>query len=299
MKRYGPKVLIAGCGYLGLTTARSFHIGGFDVHGLTRSTDPSERKGPLPFPMDVADITRRDDLEKFAGQFDSVVVCVSTKGGSAGDYRRLYVEGTRNLIEVVRPRKCVFTSSTSVYGDSDGAWVTEAVPASAPTETAKVLREAEEMVLAAGGIVTRLGGIYGPGRAVHLRKFFDGTATIDGDGSRYINQVHRDDAAGALFLLLAWHAPSGIYNIVDDTPVRQREMYAWLSDVFGRPLPPSTPAGEPRRRGVANKRVSNAKLHAMGWRCRHPSFQSAVTVIAPTLLGSGDILSPASLSAVA
>jgi nucleoside-diphosphate-sugar epimerase len=299
MKRYGPKVLVAGCGYLGLTTARSFHIGGFDVHGLTRSADPAERKGPLPFPMDVADITRRGDLEKFAGQFDSVVVCVSTRGGGAEDYRRLYIEGTRNVLEVIRPRNCVFTSSTSVYGDSDGAWVTEATPATPVTDTACVLREAEEMVLAAGGIVTRLGGIYGPGRAVHLRKFFEGTATIDGDGSRHINQVHRDDAAGALFLLLAWHATSGIYNVVDDTPVRQREMYSWLADVFGRPLPPSAPASEARKRGVANKRVSNAKLHAMGWRCRHQSFHAAVTLIAPTLLGSGDILPSAPLSAVA
>ncbi len=299
MKRYGPKVLIAGCGYLGLTTARSFHIGGFDVHGLSRATDPTARKGPLPFPLDLADITRRENLEMFAGQFDSVVICVSTKGGSVEDYRRLYIEGTRNLIEVVRPRNCVFTSSTSVYGDSDGAWVTEATRCTPPTETARVLQEAEEMVLAAGGIVARLGGIYGPGRAVHLRKFFDGTATIEGDGSRYINQVHRDDAAGALFLLLAWHAPSGIYNVVDDTPVRQREMYAWLADVYGRPLPPSVPVGEARRRGIANKRVSNAKLHGMGWRCRHASFQEAVTTIAPTVLGGSGLIPQAGLSAVA
>jgi nucleoside-diphosphate-sugar epimerase len=249
--------------------------------------------------MDTADITRRESLERFAGQFDHVVVSVSTRGGTAEDYRRLYLEGTRNLLDVVRPKKCIFTSSTSVYGDSDGAWVTESTPAQPVSETAKVLQETEEMVLAAGGIVARLGGIYGPGRAVYLRKLFDETATIDGDGSRYINQIHRDDAAGALFLLLAWHAPSGVYNVVDDTPVRQREMYAWLADLFGRPVPPSVTMGEVRKRGVANKRVSNAKLHAMGWRCRHPSFQASVTAIAPTLLGGGEIVPQAGIAAVA
>jgi nucleoside-diphosphate-sugar epimerase len=299
MKRYGPKILIAGCGYLGLTTARSFHIGGFDVQGLTRSSEPGANKGPLPFPMDRCDITRREDLEKFAGQFDSMVICVSTKGGTAEDYRRVYLEGTRNLLEVVRPQQCIFTSSTSVYGDLDDAWVTEATPAGPVTETGKVLQETEGLVLAAGGIVVRLGGIYGPGRSAHLRRFFDGTATIDGDGSRWLNHIHRDDAAGAIFLLRAWHAPSGIYNVVDDTPVRQREMYSWLADVFGRPLPASVAAGEMRRRGVASKRVSNAKLHGMGWRCRHPSFQSAVTAIAPTLVSGGELVQQAGLSAVA
>jgi nucleoside-diphosphate-sugar epimerase len=299
MTRFGPKILIAGCGYLGLTAARTFHIGGFNVHGLTRTSDPCTKKGPLPFPMIKADVTRRADLERINEEFDTVLVCVSSRGGDAEAYRNLYLEGTRNLVEVLKPRHCVFTSSTSVYGSSDDAWVTESTPAEPPVETAKVLREAEQVVLDAGGIVARLGGIYGPGRSVHLRKFFEGSAAIEGDGSRWLNQVHRDDAAGAIFLLRAWHAASGIYNVVDDTPLRQREIYSWMADMFGRPLPASVPLPDQRKRGIASKRVSNAKLHGMGWRCRYPSFLTAITSIIPTLVSSGEFAQQAGFSAVA
>ena len=55
-----------------------------------------------------------------------------------------------------------FTSSTSVYAQGDGEWVTEESPAEPDRETGRVLRATEEFVLAGGGIVARLAGIYGP-----------------------------------------------------------------------------------------------------------------------------------------
>ena len=102
--------------------------------------------------------------------------------------------GARHLLDAFRPRRTVYTGSTSVYAQTDGAWVDESSPAEPDRETGHILRETEAIVLAAhGGTVARLAGIYGPGRSVLLRKFLASEAVIEGDGLRWLNQIQRDD----------------------------------------------------------------------------------------------------------
>jgi nucleoside-diphosphate-sugar epimerase len=119
-----------------------------------------------------------------------------------------------------------------------------------------------------------------------LKKFLSGEAVIEGDGGRWINQVHRDDIATALALLVERGA-GGIFNVADDTPMTQREVYEWLAAHFSRPLPPDGPVDVNRKRGVTSKRVSNAKLRALGWSARYPSFREAVVTDAELVGESG------------
>ena len=77
---------------------------------------------------------------------------MSPPGGDAEDYRQVYLQGTRNLIEWLAPnppKKFVYTSSTSVYGQTDGSQVKESSPTEPLVETAKVLLETEKVLLAA------------------------------------------------------------------------------------------------------------------------------------------------------
>lgn len=266
------RLLIAGCGYLGLATARRFAAEGWEVIGLTRST-PLEGETFRCVAADIADAAALAALA--LPPLDAVIHCASSGRGGVEEYRRVYLEGARNLTRVFAPARLVFASSTSVYAQNDGSVVTEASPAEPQRDTGRVLREAEEVTLTSGGCVARLAGIYGPERSVLLRKFFSGEAVIEGDGARFVNQVYRDDAAAALVLLAA-RGVTGIVNVCDDTPLTQREVYAWLAEHFARPLPPTGPVDVNRKRGVTNKRVSNAKLRALGWQSRYPSFREAI-----------------------
>lgn len=262
---------------MGLATARVFAHREWEVVGCTHSEDSAAKLAGESFPVVACDISDRASVEARAGlgPFDAVVHCASSGRGGAEEYRRVYLEGARNLATVFAPAPLLFTSSTSVYAQTDGEWVTEESPAEPPRETGRLLRETEDLVLAQNGIVARLAGIYGPGRSVLLRKFFDGTAVIEGDGSKWINQVHRDDIAVAL-ARLAHFRISGIFNVVDNQPLSQHELYSWLARRFDRPLPPSGPIDTNRKRGWTNKRVSNARLRQLGWSPRFPSFFEAV-----------------------
>jgi nucleoside-diphosphate-sugar epimerase len=271
------KVVIAGCGFTGLATARLFASAGWEVVGVTHSEDSAVLHAEEKFPVIACDITDRAALAACGGLqgADTVIHCASSGRGGVEQYRAVYLGGAQALAEVLAPRALVFTSSTSVYAQTGGEWVAEASAAEPDRETGRVLRETEEWVLAGGGTVARLAGIYGPGRSVLLRKFFAGEAVIEGDGAKWINQVHRDDIASALVQLVTAKA-RGIFNVNDDEPLAQSAVYKWLARRFTRPLPPSGPVDTERKRGWTSKRVSNAKLRALGWHPRYPSFLAAV-----------------------
>ena len=270
-----PRILIAGCGYVGKATALLFHESGWEVEGWTRSIDSAKQFSSSPFPVRAVDIADRDQVLSLTNKFDRIIHCASSGGGGASEYRRVYLEGARNLLDVFAGTSLIFTSSTSVYAQQDGSWVTESDRAEPVHESGQILRETEELVLDRGGIVARLAGIYGPGRSFLLQQLLAGKAVIDSERDRFVNQVHRDDIAAALFLL-AQSGAAEIYNVVDDQPIRLSECYKWLATELHLPAPPNGPATTSRKRGDSNKRVSNKKLRALGWTPNYGTFQKAM-----------------------
>ena len=273
-----PRILIAGCGYVGEATADLFHSAGWNVEGWVHSQESAARLSAKPYQVGLVDISQRDEIAEQTEAFDAVIHCASSRGGDAEAYRQIYLEGARNLLNNFPPAKILFTSSTSVYAQRDGSWVTEESETKPLRETSRILLEAEKLILEKRGIVVRLAGIYGPQRSALLSKFLNGTATIDPQSDRFVNQVHRDDIALALFLLLNREAQESvqIYNVVDDQPILQSECYRWLAQRLNRPLPQIRKSEQPRKRGDTNKRVSNAKLHQLGWTSEYPTFGDAM-----------------------
>jgi nucleoside-diphosphate-sugar epimerase len=274
-----PRILIAGCGYVGQAAAGLFQERGWTVEGWTASPQSARQLGDRPYSVRAVDIADSDAVSAGREEFDVVIQSASSGGGAAETYRRVYLEGARNLLKAFSRACLVMTSSTSVYAQKDGDVVDETSPANPAHERGQILREAEELVLSHNGMVARLGGIYGPGRSFFLRKLLAGEAMADERGERFVNQAHRDDIVSALFLLAARRADCGrqIYNVVDDQPIRARDAYQWLSTRLERPLPAAVGkviAG--RKRGDSNKRVSNQKLRALGWEPRYPNFSVAM-----------------------
>jgi nucleoside-diphosphate-sugar epimerase len=277
--------LIAGCGFLGEAAAGFFCTDGWKVVGLTASAESAARLSERSYAAMAADISSAESLAAVRarhGAFDLVLHCASSGRGGAGAYRRVYVDGAAQLSKTFPEARLLFTGSTSVYAQATGEWVDENSPAEPDRETGRLLLEAENIALAAGGCVLRLAGIYGPGRSVLLRKFLEGSAVLEDGGTRWINQIHRDDAALAALAVARSGVPGTIFNVADDQPATQREIHGWIADFLDRPLPPEGPADLNRKRGWTSKRVSNARLRALGWAPQFPSYCAAL----PSLTGS-------------
>jgi nucleoside-diphosphate-sugar epimerase len=273
-----PRILIAGCGYIGQAAADLFHERGWEVEGWTASVQSAGQLAAKPYAVRAVDITNAAQVSAMGGEFDAIVQCASSGGGDAEKYRRIYLEGALALLGAFPQVRLIFGGSTSVYAQQNGEIVDETSPAAPAHEKGRVLREAEELVLSHHGIVARLAGIYGPGRSFLLRTFLSAKAVVDGEKDRFINQAHRDDIVSALFLLAEGGADLGgqIYNVVDDQPILRSEAYRWLSAHLQESLPEGGVAAE-RKRGDSNKRVSNKKLRALGWKPRFPDFPAGMT----------------------
>jgi nucleoside-diphosphate-sugar epimerase len=283
------RVLIVGCGYVGLPLGSELLRQGHEVFGVRRSREGAQAVQAAGIEPIVADIAQPIAPGTLPGTFDWVVNCVASGGGNADDYRSTYRDGMRHLLEALDPsrlKKFVYTSSTGVYGQNDGSVVKETSPTEPEAATARVLIESEQVLLGAvqdrklPGVVLRVAGIYGPGRGHYFRQYLRNEARITGRGERFLNMIHRDDVVGVILAALKSGRAGEIYNVVDDEPVAEIHFYRWLSETLGKWLPPFATEEETvvRKRGSTNKRVQNRRLKVeLGYQFRFPTFRQGYT----------------------
>ncbi len=278
------RVLIVGCGYVGLPLGAELVRRGHEVFGMRRSDTGSADLQAAGIKSVLADVTKPADLAKLPGPFDWVVNCVSSSRG-AQEYRDVYLQGTRNLLDwlaAAPPKKYVYTSSTSVYGQVDGSSVKESSLTQPQSETGQVLVETEQLLLDAArqkgfpAVILRVAGIYGPGRGHLFQQYLCGEARISGNGERFINMIHLDDVVGAIIAALQSGRAGEIYNAADDEPVTQIDFFRWLSEELGKGMPPFATEAEnaARKRGLTDKKVQNRRLKMeLGYEFKYPNFR--------------------------
>jgi len=282
------RVVILGCGYIGIELGRQLTDAGHEVIGVRRSEAGCESITDAGFEAHQADLTDPEGIEGLPAA-DWLVFAASSGGRNAEAARRIYVEALDSVIEQFGkrespPDRLVYTSSTGVYGDHDGAWVDESTPLEPTTEKTHVLVEAERIAreksaeYGIDGTVARFSGLYGPDR-YRLERYIEGPVT-----EGYLNMVHREDAAGAITSLLTHdRARDEAVLVTDDEPVDKWTFADWLADECGVESPPKRTKKErltddglsaaARRRILTSKRCSNEKLRELGYSLRYPTFR--------------------------
>jgi nucleoside-diphosphate-sugar epimerase len=283
------RVLIVGCGYVGIPLGAELVRLGHEVFGLRRSPDANATLQASAIHPLVADITRPSDLAVLPTPFDWVINLVSSNKGGVDEYREIYLNGTRHLIDWLagQPlKKYVFASSTSVYGQTNGAVVKEDAATEPSSLTSQVLVQTEQLLVEAArsrkfpAVILRVAGIYGPERGHLFLQYLRNEARIAGKGERIINMIHRDDLIGAIMAALKNGRSGEIYNVVDDEPVAQIHFFRWLSETLGKWMPPFMTEEENanRKRGLTNKKVSNRRMKMeLGVPLKYPNFRQGYT----------------------
>ncbi len=286
-------VLIAGCGDVGLALAELLLADGTPVRAIRRQPEQLP-PGVTGFGLDLRDPRQ---LAALPGDVEVLVFAASADESNEVSYRSLYLDGLRNVLEVLVRKgaplhRVVFTSSTSVYGQTSGEWVDESSATNPPGFSGHVMLEAERMVAdwsaerGSIGFSVRFGGIYGSGRTRLIDLVRSRRATCGDGPPRFTNRIHIDDCAGVLHHLLRSESPASIWLGVDDDPAEQCTVYNWLAERLGVPPPSRAPWDPGSVRGAerSNKRCSNARLHAAGYRFRHPSFREGYAAMLEALV---------------
>jgi nucleoside-diphosphate-sugar epimerase len=274
---------IFGAGYSGRAFGRLM-ADQAKIAGTTRSPDnfgllTAAGIEPLAF-----DGERFPDAVR-AELWDATHLIVSTAPGEAGD--PVLGAGRAVLLRATPALKWIgYLSTVGVYGDHQGAWVDEASQ-TRPTSRRSQLRLAAENAWVSFGrerdvpvALLRLSGIYGPGRNAFVN-LANGTARRLVKPGQVFNRIHVDDIAGALVHLSA-RCADGIFNVSDDEPAPPQDVVAYAAELMDVPPPPEidfeTAAISPMTRSFygENKRVSNARIKACGYRFTFPDYRAAL-----------------------
>ena len=281
------RVVIIGCGYVGIELGTQLQAAGHTVTGVRRSESGLNSIAAAGFDAQQADVTRPETLTTLPDA-EWVIFAASSGGRGAESARRVYVEGLQNTIAAYAERdsidRLIYTSSTGVYGDHDGRFVDESTPLDPTTEKTQVLETAESIAIEEAGnvgidgTVARFAGLYGPHR-YRLLRYLEGPVT-----EGYLNMIHRDDAAGAIrHILTADVAREECVLVVDDEPAEKWAFADWLAAACGRPDPPKQTVEErlatsdlsetAQRRVRTSKRCSNDYLHELGYSLSYPTYR--------------------------
>ncbi len=192
-----------------------------------------------------------------------------------------------------------YLSTTGVYGDRQGGWVTENSRLAAQSVEAARRVGAERDWLQVGrgmGLtvtIFRLPGIYGPGRSA-FERLREGRARRIAAPGQVFSRIHVEDLAAGLAASIARPRAGGIYNLCDDEPAPNSEVVAYAARLLGMAPPLEVSMADAALSRAAmrfyaeSKRVSNARAKAeLGWRPAYPTYREGLTALLPRLLAIG------------
>lgn len=184
-----------------------------------------------------------------------------------------------------------YLSTTGVYGDRAGGWVTEnsALAAQSIEGARRVAAERDWFQVAASmGLslaVFRLPGIYGPNRSA-LDRLRAGKARRIAAPGQVFSRIHVDDLAAGLEASIERPRAAGIYNLCDDEPCPNSDVIAYAAELLSMAPPAEVTFEEAKLLPAAlrfyaeSKRISNARAKAeLGWRPAYPTYREGLKAI--------------------
>jgi nucleoside-diphosphate-sugar epimerase len=295
------KVLVAGAsGAVGRQLVPELAAAGHEVVGLARSASAGAALAVDALDREaVFAAVRRVAPEAIVNMLTAIPARLNPRQMTTEFEltNRLRTAGTRNLLDAGRESavgRIVSQGLAYAYEPGEGLADEETPlwrrPPTQFASTVAALVELESMTTGAGGVVLRLGHLYGPGTMfapdgsfaddVRARK-----VPLAGAGASVFSFVHVADVATAVADALNHEGPD-VLNIVDDDPSPIGDWLPEMARVLQAPRPRRLPLGLVRLaaggwgaaylaglRGADNTRARQA----MGWRPRYPSWRAGLT----------------------
>lgn len=228
-----PHISITGLGYLGLPLAQKFYQHGSRVAAIKRSLTSDDIN--LPIHLDTFDLGSTDAFQTalWRHHADKPVWFFLLPPSSLTHYADT-VKQWAELARACNVQHLIFTSSTSVYGDTARECDETATP-DPQTESARQILAAEQHLLDSGISnidILRLGGLYCAER--HPVSRLVQKQNIPG-GNRPINIVHRNITVESLFQTAFNPGGRRLKNIIEPRHPTRREFYTEEAAKLGLP----------------------------------------------------------------
>ena len=234
-------VLIVGCGYIGQRVAALLPASRFEVTGIVRSDESRERLAAAGVRAVCLDLDRLEAGTDWGCQLADVFYFAPPPPVGSRDLRmRAFLDALGGAMSV---RRIVYISTSAVYGDCGGAWISETQPLNPATPRGHRRQDAEQQLLAwceaqaTQWTILRVPGIYGPGK-LPLERLRNGTPVLREEDSPYTNRIHADDLATICVAAMHGSITNTAYNVSDGHPSNMTDYFFRVADAAGLPRPP-------------------------------------------------------------
>ncbi|MGB5306624.1 MAG: SDR family oxidoreductase [Gammaproteobacteria bacterium] len=235
-------VLIAGCGYIGRRLAVVLTAQGYRVTGLVRSQASADRLQAFGVRAISADL---DATEQCTGNITGhATVFYLAPPPAQGNEDTRMAAFLRSIDSGPVPRRIVYISTSAVYGDCQGEWITEAHAVKPTTARGYRRLDAENRVQAwsqcrgVEWIILRVPGIYGPGK-LPLERLRKGTPVLREADAPYTNRIHADDLVSICVAAMHCGSHDTFFNVSDGNPGNMTDYFFRVADAAGLPRPPT------------------------------------------------------------
>ncbi len=280
--------LIFGCGYLGRLLARHRLRDTRQVTGVVRTSSSIELLDGLGISSLQADLDQAV-LPDLPLQDSSLFYFIPPPKSGYLDtrVRRLIAEFERQG----DPQRIVYLSTTGVYGDCKGEWVTEDRPVNPVAPRAKRRWDAERTFLdwhirTGRELVTlRVGGIYGPDK-LPLERLLKGLPLVRPEESPWTNRIHVDDLVQICAAAMDKGLDGAVYNVSDGSPGTMIDYFRQIAEMAGLPAPPAISFAQAQHELSAgmlsymqeSRRLDNSKvIKELGISLIHPTLESGLS----------------------
>jgi nucleoside-diphosphate-sugar epimerase len=249
------KVLVTGAtGLLGGHLLQELQQRGEHIRALVLPVENAEKLIAQGVDVVRGDVTDASTLAPAVKDIDIIFHLAGMMGVNRplADYRLVNVTGSENLYRAAQAagvRRFVHTSSHTVYGLGYGRFLTEK-DALRPDPDPYSITKAEgdrlirRLMLDSGveTVILRPGTFFGSGDRLHFgrmaQRMKNGKGVIIGRGDNALPFCYVTDIAQG-FLLAAYHekAPGNVYNISNDHPLTQQEIFNAIAEEIGGKRP--------------------------------------------------------------
>lgn len=245
------KVLITGAtGLLGSHLIKELQQRGEHIRTLVLPVENADKLLAQGVEVVRGDVTDANTLGPAVKNIDLVFHLAGMMGvwRPLADYRLVNVTGSENLYRAAQAagvHRFVHTSSHTVYGLGHGRFMTEKDALKPDPDPYSITKAEGDRLMRrlmlnsdVETVILRPGTFFGPGDRLHFgrmaQKVKDGKGLIIGKGDNALPFCYVTDVVQG-FLLAAYHekAPGNVYNITNDRPLTQLEMFNAIADAVG------------------------------------------------------------------
>lgn len=281
------RLFIFGLGYSASEIARAMKERGAWVGGTVRTEDKAAR-----FQKEGISACVFDGATSGVGigtaLREATHILVSIAPGEAGD--PVILHHGADIVSAKKLDWIGYLSTVGVYGNHDGAWVSEeTVPhprrgrsmIRLDAEKAwRTLAEKRNVPLA----IFRIAGIYGPGRNA-LKNLAAGKARRIVKTDQVFNRVHVADIAATVCAAVERNA-EGVFNLADNEPAPPQDVVEYAAGLMGIAAPPDLPFETADLSAMArsfygeNKRISNRRIvEELGVVLSYPTYREGLAAM--------------------